>query len=201
MNKDMPDYSPLPADLSRGSISRRSLLGAFAAGFGAGLAGAALAPSRAWAADSASGGLVLAPTPQPVSELLFSDAGNFPKALSEYKGRVVLFNAWATWCPPCVAEMPSLSALQAQFDVAQMMVLPVSMDRGGVERVQKFYADHQISNLPVLLDRELSIPRRLQPRGLPLSLLINKDGQEVGRAVGGIDWADAKIANTIRAFL
>lgn len=137
--------------------------------------------------------------PIPAPEILMTDRQGKPVQLSDYRGHPVLLNVWATWCKPCVAEMPALVRLQTELP--GLVVLPVSMDRGGAKVVEAFYTEHKIANLPVLLERELSVRRQLRPRGLPLTLLIDAAGNEVGRALGEVAWDDPAIIAAIRPFL
>jgi thiol-disulfide isomerase/thioredoxin len=170
------------------SLSRRALLAVLAT---------AAAMPRALAGDITNFKLTTPPIPAP--ELLFSDADGQPVSLSDFRGRPVLLNIWATWCKPCIAEMPALVRLQ--MALPDLFVLPVSMDRGGAKVVQEFYDAQKINSFPVLLERELSVRRQLKPRGLPLSLLINREGFELGRALGEVAWDDAALISQLRDLL
>jgi thiol-disulfide isomerase/thioredoxin len=109
--------------------------------------------------------------------------------LSEFKGRGMVVNMWATWCVPCIAEMPSLDTLSKALAPKDIAVLPLSSDRGGADTVAAWYQAHGITALPVLLDPKGALARAFNARGIPTTVIINTDGQVVGRLEGAADWA------------
>ncbi len=123
------------------------------------------------------------------------------RTLADYKGQGVVLNFWATWCPPCVAEMPALDSLAKQVAGEQIAVLPLSSDRGGAAVVQAFYAENGIHNLPVLLDPESAAAHLAGTRGIPTTLLIDRDGLERGRFEGAQTWASSTALAKIRAIM
>lgn len=180
------------------SIARRTVLAA-----GATLA-TALAPRKLWAApklrDLAD---VLTPTVPPVAppDAAFFDAGGTEHRVAEFLGRGMVVNLWATWCAPCVAEMPSLenlSATLAPFDIA---VLPLSSDRGGIETVRAWYKDHDVTALPVLTDPKGALARAWGAHGLPTTVIIDRNGRDVARLEGPADWSSAQALALIRALV
>jgi len=118
----------------------------------------------------------------------FTDVAGHPLSLADFRGKYVLLNVWATWCGPCVAEMPSLDRLQAQLGGADFVVLPVSVDRGGAVLVTDFYGKHRIQHLGVYVDPSNRIARSLSVSGLPTSFLLGPDGRAVGALVGATEW-------------
>jgi len=127
------------------------------------------------------------PTPPP--EAQFLDAGGAAHQLADFAGKGLVVNLWATWCVPCVAEMPALQELARKVAAQGILVLPLSSDRGGAAVVQKFYAAHQIESLPIWLDPKGEVARAWGARGLPTTLIIDRRGREVGRLEGAVDWA------------
>ena len=123
-----------------------------------------------------------------VPKLVFYDVDDKPLAISEYKGRGVVLNFWATWCAPCVKEMPDLDRLHALLKKEGIDVLALSVDRDALRLSKKFYKINAIRHMPVLIDKNRKVLRRLSIRGLPTTVLINPDGMEVGRIVGAIEW-------------
>lgn len=131
-------------------------------------------------------------------EASFTDATGKPHALTEFLGRGLVINFWATWCAPCVAEMPSLASLSvalAPFDIA---VLPLSSDKGGAIAVSNWYADRGITALPVLIDPKSAMVRAWGARGLPTTVIIDRKGREVARLEGAADWSSPEAIRLIR---
>lgn len=134
-----------------------------------------------------------APPAQPTLEFATPDG---TIQLSDYHGKIVLLNAWATWCPPCVVEMPSLDALQALRGGEDFEVVTISLDRT-MDDVRAFYADNDLTRLPLILDRDFAINARLELPGLPTSILYDRSGREVARLPGEADWASEEALRLI----
>lgn len=128
------------------------------------------------------------PEPRPVPTEAFFDAGDAPRRLSDYRGTGLVVNFWATWCAPCVKEMPELDRLAASLNHERIEVLTISADIGGAPVVEKFMAANGLKNLPVLIDKKTRLIRALGLKGLPTTLLIDRDGFEVARVVGAEKW-------------
>ncbi len=127
--------------------------------------------------------------PAPPPALIFTDADGKVQRLAGFAGQPVVLNLWATWCMPCVAEMPALDRLAEQLK-GQAAVLPLSSDHGGATVVRAFYAAHGIRELPVLLDPDGDAARKLAVRGIPTTLIIDRNGRERGRTEGAVTWTD-----------
>jgi thiol-disulfide isomerase/thioredoxin len=130
----------------------------------------------------------LAKEPKPLPELAFSDADDKPLTLADYKGKVVLVNFWATWCAPCVKEMPSLDRLQAAIGKDKLVVLPLSLDGSSRAKVAPFYADNKLANIGIYFDKGKKVLGALDVSVLPTSVLIDAQGRELGRLEGEADW-------------
>ena len=109
-------------------------------------------------------------------------------SLADYKGKVVLLNIWATWCAPCVAEMPSMEKLYQELKDEGFELLAVSVDETGAEVVAPFMKKHKLS-FPVLLDTQGDIKSLYQLTGIPESFIMDKDGIIVEKVIGPRDWA------------
>ena len=165
-------------------IGRRLLLAAVPAFFAA-PALAKLGP------DLLKGGVAkftLSKEPKPLPELAFTDAEDKPLTLAGYKGKAVLLNFWATWCAPCVKEMPSLDRLQAEMGKDKFVVLPLSLDGPSRPKVAPFYADRKLANLGIYFDKGKKVLGVLDVSVLPTSILIDAQGRELGRLEGEADW-------------
>jgi len=125
---------------------------------------------------------------KPVATISFADVKGTGKRLADFKGKVVVLNIWATWCTPCRKEMPALDRLQAALGETDFAVLPLSIDRGGVETITKFYTENGIRTLPIYVDVSGKSVRELGAVGLPTTLILDRVGQEVARVVGPAEW-------------
>ena len=128
-------------------------------------------------------------TPKPMPELQFNDSDGKALTLADFKGKVVLLNVWATWCGPCRKEMPTLDRLQAALGGPDFVVLPVSIDRKGMDVVSKFYAEIGIQHLSgYVAPTANQVLDTLGVWGLPATLLIDRQGRELGRLDGPAVW-------------
>jgi thiol-disulfide isomerase/thioredoxin len=125
-----------------------------------------------------------------------SDPAGARLATAELKGKPALVNLWATWCVPCVAELPLLDELAGELGDG-VRVLTVSQDMGGAEVVPPFFAQRKFANLPQWLDPEMALPPALKAPGLPLTVLYDAEGKEVWRVMGGYDWSSAEARELI----
>jgi thiol-disulfide isomerase/thioredoxin len=136
--------------------------------------------------------------PQPVPDAAFLSADGTPHRLADFKGRGMVINLWATWCAPCVAEMPSLEVLSKALAPLDIAVLPLSSDRGGANTVQAWFDAHNVTGLPVLLDPKGALARAVNARGIPTTLIVNKSGQIVARLEGAADWGSPEAQALVR---
>ncbi len=136
--------------------------------------------------------------PRIPAEARFFDAQGAEQTLAAHLGKGLIVNLWATWCAPCVAEMPALQAIAKALAPEGVLVLPLSSDRGGAAVVQKFYAANGIDGLPVLLDPKGEAARAWSSRGLPTTLIIDRQGRERARLEGGADWAAPAMLAAVR---
>lgn len=126
-----------------------------------------------------------APPPQP--RLTFTDADGETMTLADYQGKVILVNVWATWCPPCVVEMPMLNDLQAQRGGRDFQVINISLDRTA-EEARAYLIEKELTNLRDWHDGTYKLPSALKVPGLPVTILYDRNGREVARLSGEADW-------------
>ena len=124
------------------------------------------------------------------NELTFFDADNKQINLKDYEGNLVLLNFWATWCAPCKEEMPSLDRLQKNENLNNLKIFPINIGQDNFEKSLKFFKNLKIKNLKIFFDTPVTLAKKLQLRGIPTSILINKDGFEFARIIGSIDFDD-----------
>jgi thiol-disulfide isomerase/thioredoxin len=139
--------------------------------------------------------------PLPAPGAAFRDSAGKELHLADFRGKVVLLNVWATWCAPCRAEMPSLDRLQAKLGGEGLLVLPLSLDRGGGPVVAVYYGQHGITHLGVYLSGQGGLQNVLKIGGVPTSFLIDRAGRIVGRLEGATQWDSPEALELIRSYL
>ena len=139
--------------------------------------------------------------PRPLGEIAFTDADGAPLTLADKRGKLVLLNLWATWCPPCVREMPSLDRLEVALGGTDFEVVALSVDRSGAAVVLPFLEKLGVGALEIYLDTSSRVLRTLGINGLPTTILIDRDGSEVGRVVGPAEWDSDEAVALIRHYL
>ena len=131
-------------------------------------------------------------------DLPFLAADGSEHRLRDFLGHGMVVNMWATWCPPCVEELPSLAALSKRLAPDDIAVLPLSSDRGGAKTVQAYFQAHGISGLPVLLDPHSTAAHAWNVHGIPTSFVIDKQGRQVAKLEGSADWSTQAAAQLVR---
>lgn len=136
--------------------------------------------------------------PASMTETAFFDATGKPLSIADFKGRGVVMNFWATWCVPCVKEMPALSRLKQMVSGDGVDVLALSIDRAGAKIVKKFLKRNNISNLDILIDKKSAVMRKNKITGLPTTLLIDPEGMVRGRVQGKAEWDHPQVVSFLK---
>ncbi|MCA3554439.1 TlpA disulfide reductase family protein [Aestuariivirga sp.] len=214
MSTEKKKSSPL-AQIAAGLVILAAITGYYlyeAAGRKAGPAETAV-ETPATAAPAAQGGLsktlstgtlaafLIHPEPKPLPDIAFADGQGKPLKLSDWKGRVVLVNLWATWCAPCRKEMPDLAKLQQELGSDQFEVVAVSVDRKGAEASSSFLKETGADALSLYVEPSTKIVTDLQSAGLPATILVDRQGRELGRLLGPAHWASPEAQALIKAAL
>ena len=124
--------------------------------------------------------------------LTFLDEKNTQLNLNDYQGNLILLNFWATWCAPCKKEMPSLDLLQTHKSLNNLKIFPINVGRDNFENASNFFKELDIQNLKLYFDSSQTLANKFYLRGVPTSILFNKDGLEFARIIGSIDFEDKK---------
>ena len=124
--------------------------------------------------------------------LTFLDGKNNQLSLEDYHGNLILLNFWATWCAPCKKEMPSLDLLQTNKNLSNLKIFPINVGQDNIEKSLKFFEELRIRNLKLYFDSPITLAKKFKLRGIPTSILFNKDGLEFARIIGSIDFEDRK---------
>ena len=136
--------------------------------------------------------------PTQMPEFTFVDGEGNNRSLEEWKGKVVLVNFWATWCPPCRREMPSLDRLQAKLGGKDFAVVAINIDRSGLKAPRNFLAAKGFSHLKVYQDKAGQFFSKMGKTSLPLTLMLNREGQIIARLSGPAEWDNAEAEAIIR---
>ena len=124
------------------------------------------------------------------SNLSFLDDQNNQINLDNLNGNLILLNFWATWCAPCKEEMPSLDKLKLNKNLNNLKIFPINIGKDNLKKSLKFYDDLKIKNLNLYFDNPNTLAKKIGLRGVPTSILINKEGYEFARIMGSIDFSD-----------
>ncbi|TXH95071.1 MAG: redoxin domain-containing protein [Pseudorhodobacter sp.] len=137
--------------------------------------------------------------PAPLPEAALIDMADAPRSMEEFKGKWVVLNFWATWCPPCREEMPALDRLQAAMP--DLAVVPVATGRNDPAGMERFWTEAGITNLTILRDPKSELAHAMGVMGLPVTVIVNPDGAEVARLIGDAHWDGAEAQAVLKAMM
>ncbi len=143
--------------------------------------------------------IVIYEKPKTIKELKFKDLNLQDIDLTNKKGNIMILNFWATWCAPCRREMPSLEKLT--FELPEIKVYAINMEKPNKLKTQDFFKFIGVLSLDIYFDPELRLVKQFKMRGLPTSILIDKDGKEFGRVIGEIDFTDENFIKLIKKYI
>jgi thiol-disulfide isomerase/thioredoxin len=157
-------------------------------------------PTRQAPPIAALGKFTMVSPPRPAPALGYIARDGKAKQFADFKGHWLLVNLWATWCAPCIKEMPSLDRMQTRLGTA-VDVVAISEDRGGVTAVDRFLADHAVKSLAIGLDQTGRVANALKVEGLPTSFLIDPQGRIVAKLEGAATWDIDPTLATLRELM
>ena len=144
--------------------------------------------------------IVIHKVPKTYDNVIFLDQKDQRISIDEYKGKLLLLNFWATWCEPCKEEMPSLDKLQANPELDNIKIFAINIGKETLDKVNKFFIDLNIKNFEPYFDPPTTLAKMFSLRGVPTTILINKEGQEFARIMGSIDFEDKNFVNWIKKY-
>ncbi len=165
---------------------------------------AASAPARAADGPRLEGHMEVfqvAPGARPRPGITWKDGNGKTVSLKDFGGKIVLMNFWATWCAPCVRELPSIDRLAATLDGEEFEVVAINIDRGGKPVALKMLRRLKLNNLDLYLDRENTAVRRLGVRQMPTTYVFDRKGREVGKLEGAAEWDEPEAVALVRYFI
>ncbi|WP_292019022.1 TlpA disulfide reductase family protein [Maritimibacter sp. UBA3975] len=145
--------------------------------------------------------LMFSSEPSPAGQATFTDTEGNEVSLADYRGKVVLLNFWATWCAPCRHEMPMLDALQAEYGGDDFAVVTVATGRNKEMAIKKFFEEVGVENLPILMDPKQGLAREMGVMGLPVTVLLDREGNEIARLMGDADWSSESAMAIVSALI
>ena len=144
--------------------------------------------------------LVLVKNPKTYDGVIFKNINQKNVDLDDFKGNLILLNFWATWCAPCKEEMPSLDSLQSNNNFNNLKIFPINIGKEDVSKVEFFFKELNIQNLEIYLDAPITLAKKFSLRGVPTTILLNKQGKEFARIIGSIDFDNEKFINWLKTY-
>jgi len=133
-------------------------------------------------------------------EIVFKDENQKNIDLSNYKGKLLILNFWATWCVPCREEMPSLDLLQSDLRLNNLKIFPINIGQEDLLKSVNFFKELSIKNLDIYYDPAVTLAKKFSLRGLPTTILIDKEGKEFARIIGSIDFSNKEFINWLSSY-
>ena len=144
--------------------------------------------------------LVLIKNPKIYEGVVFKNINQKNVDLGDFKGNLILLNFWATWCAPCKEEMPSLDSLQSNSKLSNLKIFPINIGKEDVSKIKFFFKELNIQNLDIYLDAPITLAKKFSLRGVPTTILFNKQGEEFARIMGSIDFNNEKFINWLKTY-
>jgi thiol-disulfide isomerase/thioredoxin len=144
--------------------------------------------------------LVLIKNPKIYEDVIFKDVNQKNVNLDDFKGKLLILNFWATWCAPCKEEMPSLNRLQTNKIFNNLKIFPINIGQEDKSKSVNFFKELNINNLNIYFDSTITLAKKFSLRGVPTTILFNKDGEEFARIIGSIDFNDESFINWLKFY-
>ena len=144
--------------------------------------------------------LVLVKNPKIYEDVIFKDINQNDVNLDDFKGKLLILNFWATWCSPCRDEMPSLDNLQSNSNFNNLKIFPINIGREDISKSEFFFKELNIKNLDIYIDAPITLAKKFSIRGVPTTILFNKEGKEFARIIGSIDFNDKEFINWLKFY-
>ena len=144
--------------------------------------------------------LVLVKDPRLYENIIFMDINHKNINLDDFKGKLIILNFWATWCGPCKEEMPSLDKLQSNAKLNNLKIFPINIGQEDKSKSEFFFKELNIKNLDIYIDAPITLAKKFSLRGVPTTILFNKEGKEFARIMGSIDFNNEEFINWLKLY-
>ena len=144
--------------------------------------------------------VVIHKVPKTYDNVFFLDKKDKKININDFKGNLLILNFWATWCEPCKEEMPSLNNLQINEELDRLKIFTINIGKENIEKVNKFFLDLNIRNFEPYFDPPTTLAKKFSLRGVPTSILIDKNGKEFARIIGSIDFNNPELVNWLKKY-
>ena len=144
--------------------------------------------------------LIVHKDPKKLEKINFINIKNEIVNLNKFQNSLIIINFWATWCAPCIEEMPSLNKLQANPAFNNLQIIPINVGRDNIEKTKDFYKKLKIKELKIYFDKDVELAKKFLLRGLPTTVFINKQGEEFARVIGFVNFDDKNIIKWLKKY-
>ena len=144
--------------------------------------------------------LILIKNPKIYEDVVFKDINQKDVNLEDFKGKLLILNFWATWCAPCKEEMPSLDDLQLNIKLNNLKIFPINIGQEDIAKSKFFFKELNIKNLDIYIDAPITLAKKFSLRGVPTTILFNKEGKEFARIMGSINFNDEEFINWLKLY-
>jgi len=144
--------------------------------------------------------LILIKNPKLYEDVIFMNVKQKNVNLDDFKGKLIILNFWATWCAPCKEEMPSLDELQSNTKLNNLKIFPINIGQEDTSKSESFFKELNIKNLDIYIDAPITLAKKFSLRGVPTTIIFNKEGKEFARIIGSIDFNDENFINWLKYY-
>mgnify|MGYP001375041932 FL=1 len=144
--------------------------------------------------------LVIIKNPKIYEDVVFMDINQKNVNLDDFNGKLIILNFWATWCAPCREEMPSLDDLQINTKLNNLKIFPINIGQEDISKSKFFFKELNIKNLDIYIDAPITLAKKFSLRGVPTTIIFNKEGKEFARIMGSIDFNDEEFINWLMLY-
>jgi len=144
--------------------------------------------------------LIIIKNPKLYEDVIFKNINQKNVNLNDFRGKLIILNFWATWCAPCKEEMPSLDDLQSNTKLDNLKIFPINIGQEDALKSESFFKKLHIQNLEIYFDAPITLAKKFSLRGVPTTIIFNKEGKEFARVIGSINFNDDKFINWLKHY-